>query len=197
MPNFSSAKMNLSTAKQRAVPNWHLKMMNDLDRNDAYLKALKLAISDNDLVLEIGTGSGLLAMMSANAGAKKVVTCEASKTIAGKAEEIISQNGYSNKITVINKKSTDLLVGKDLPNKADIIVSEILSSEFVGEGIQPTIVDANKRLLAKNGKMLPESGDIRIALLGDSEEIKEKIYVKDINGFDFSKFNSIVGNKFH
>ena len=66
----------------------------------------------------------------------------------------------------------------------------------MGEGIQPTIVDANKRLLAKNGKMLPESGDIRIALLGDSEEIKENIYVKDINGFDFSKFNSIVGNKF-
>ena len=196
MPNFCSAKMNLSTAKQRAVPNWHLKMMNDLDRNDAYLKALKLAISDNDLVLEIGTGSGLLAMMSADAGAKKVITCEASKTIAGKAEEIISQNGYSNKITVIDKKSTDLLVGKDLPNRADIIVSEILSSEFVGEGIQPTIVDANKRLLAKNGKMLPESGDIRIALLGDSKEIKENIYVKDINGFDFSKFNSIIGNKF-
>ena len=135
-------------------------------------------------------------MMSADAGAKKVITCEASKTIAVKAEEIISQNGYLNKIKVINKKSTDLLIGEDLPNKADIIVSEILSSEFVGEGIQSTIVDANKRLLAKNGKILPESGDIRIALIGDSKEIRENIYVKEVNGYDFSKFNSIVGNCF-
>ena len=171
-------------------------MMNDLTRNNAYLEALELAIDDNDLVLEIGTGSGLLAMMSFNAGAKEVITCEASKTLAATANEIISENGYENKIKVLHKKSTDLLVGEDLPNKADVIVSEILSSEFVGEGVQATIVDANKRLLAKNGKMLPESGDIRIALIGDSEEIREKIYLKEINGFDLSKFNSITGNKF-
>ena len=74
--------------------------------------------------------------------------------------------------------------------KSVLIISVILSSEFVGEGIQPTIVDANKRLLAKNGKILPESGDIRIALIGDSKEIRENIYVKEINGYDFSKFNS-------
>merc|ERR1711991_358637 len=106
--------------------------MNDLTRNNAYLEALELAIADNDLVLEIGTGSGLLAMMSFNAGAKEVISCEASKTLAATANEIISENGYENKIKVLHKKSTDLLVGEDLPNKSDVIVSEILSSEFVG-----------------------------------------------------------------
>ena len=195
-PDYAEAKMNLSAVKNLDVPAWHISMMNDLVRNNAYLEALKLAITDNDLVLEIGTGSGLLAMMSINAGAKAVVSCEVSKTMAAIAKEIISENGYVNKIKVLNKKSTDLLVGEDLSNKADVIVSEILSSEFVGEGVLATIVDANKRLLAKNGKMLPESGDIRIALIGDSEEIREKIYVQEINGFDYSKFNSVTGNKF-
>ena len=195
-PDYTQAEVNLNAAKNRAVPAWHISMMNDLDRNNAYLEALKLAITDNDLVLDIGTGSGLLAMMSVNAGAKEVITCEASKTIAATAKEIISENGYENKIKVLHKKSTDLFVGEDLPKKADIIVSEILSSEFVGEGVQATIIDANKRLIAKNGKMLPESGDIRIALIGDSEEIREQIYVQEVNGFDFSKFNSIAGNKF-
>ena len=61
-----------------------------------------------------------------------------------------------------------------------------MSSEFLGEGVQPTIVDANKRLLGKNGKMLPESGDIRIALIGDSREVRDNICVNEINGFDFS-----------
>jgi len=195
-PEYVSAKMNLSAAKNLAVPAWHISMMNDLTRNNAYLEALELAITDKDLVLEIGTGSGLLAMMSANAGAKEVITCEVSKTIAAKAEEIISENGYANKIKVINKKSTDLLVGEDLPEKADIIVSEILSSEFVGEGVQSSIVDANKRLLAKNGKMLPESGDIRVALIGENKEISENIFAQEINGFNFSRFNSIMANKF-
>ena len=195
-PDYAKAKMNLSVAKNLAIPAWHITMMNDLVRNNAYLDALKLAITNKDLVLEIGTGSGLLAMMSAKAGAKEVITCEASRTIATAAEEIIAENSYEKKIKVVNKKSTDLIIGEDLPNKADIIVSEILSSEFVGEGVQATIVDANKRLLKKNGKMLPESGAIKIALIGDNEEINEKVYVKEINGFDFSKFNSKTGQKF-
>ena len=170
-------------------------MMNDKIRNEAYLKAINLAVSKDDFVLEIGTGSGLLAMMAARSSSKQVVTCESSQTISEVAKKIISKNNLNNKITVINKKSTELLVGKDLPQKADVIISEVLSAEFVGEGVQATILDANKRLLKKNGKMLPESGDIRVALLGDDAEINTKIAVGNICGFDLSKFNSILGAK--
>ena len=74
-------------------------------------------------------------------------TCETSRTIAEAAKEIIDINGYREKISVLNKKSTDLIVGIDLPRRADLIVSEIFSSEFVGEGVRTTILDANKRLL--------------------------------------------------
>jgi tetratricopeptide (TPR) repeat protein len=195
-PDNAGAKMNLDSATKRAVPAWHLSMMKDKTRNKAYLDALKLAIDENDCVLEIGTGSGLLSMMAAEIGAKNIVTCESSKTIATVAKEIIHKNGFGREISVINKKSTELIVGKDLPRKADLVISEILSAEFVGEGVRSTILDANKRLLNDNGKMIPESGDIRIALLGSSAEIRDKVSVGNVNGFDLSSFNSISGRKF-
>ena len=172
-------------------------MMNDYDRNKAYLEAIKLATNQNKYVLEIGTGSGLLSMMAVDSGAKKVITCETSTPIASIAKKIILKNGYDAKIKVINKNSRELNVGNELTEKADLIISEILSSEFVGEGIQNTILDAKNRLLKENGKMIPESGEIRVALLEENEEIETKCFARMSNGYDLSEFNKIKGNKFN
>jgi type II protein arginine methyltransferase len=172
-------------------------MMNDEVRNKAYSDALKLAVGDGDVVLDIGTGSGLLSLMAAASGAEQVITCETSRTIAEVAKEIININGYREKISVLNKKSTDLIVGVDLPQRADLIISEIFSSEFVGEGVRTTILDANKRLLKKGGRMIPQSGKIRIALIDNSPEIFNNTSVASVHGFDLSKFNSISQNRFN
>ena len=195
-PDSLEARMNLNSVASSAVPAWHFSMMNDEVRNKAYSDALKLAVGDGDLVLDIGTGSGLLSLMAAVSGAEKVITCETSRTIAEAAKEIIDINGYGGKITVLNKKSTDLKVGVDLPQRADLIISEVFSSEFVGEGVRTTISDANKRLLKKGGRMIPQSGKIRIALIDNSPEIFSNTSVASVHGFDLSKFNSISQSKF-
>ena len=198
-PNYVEARINLDASTSRHVFPWHLRMMNDKFRNAKYLEAIKLAIEDVDddsLILDIGTGSGLLSMMAAANGAGKVIACEISNIIADTAKKIIHKNGYKEKITVINKKSTELKIGEDLPRKADLIISEILSAEFVGEGVRTSVFDANKRLLKKNGKMIPESGTIKISLLGNDKEIFDTISVANVSGFDLSEFNSISQSKF-
>ncbi|MBW3042742.1 tetratricopeptide repeat protein, partial [Prochlorococcus marinus] len=196
-PNFVDAKINLDLITRQKVPQWHIPMMNDNERNNAYLIAIKSAIKENDYVLEIGTGSGLLSMMSIDAGAKKVTTCEASETIAETAKKIIKKNGYSDSIEVINKKSTELNIHTDLEKKADLIISEILSSEFVGEGVQISLSDANRRLIKENGRMIPEAGEIKIALLESSPEIDKELFVQKVNGYDLSEFNNIMGSKYN
>ena len=74
--------------------------MNDHQRNNAYLQAIKRAIQNNEFVLEIGTGSGILSMMAVDAGAEKVISCETSEPIAKAAKEILFNNGF--KIIVFN-----------------------------------------------------------------------------------------------
>ena len=197
-PDYTEARINRDDLVKNFVPSWHLSMMNDKYRNSKYLEAIKLAmtdIEDSSLVLDIGTGSGLLSMMAAANGGREIIACEISKPIAEIAKKIIYKNGYQEKIKVIKKKSTELKVGEDLPRKADLIISEILSAEFVGEGVRTSILDANKRLLKKNGIMIPQSGTIKISLLGNDDKILDAISATSSNGFDLSEFNLISQRK--
>jgi type II protein arginine methyltransferase len=141
-----------------ATNAWHFMMMNDHKRNRAYERALQRSIKPGMLVLDIGSGSGLLAMLAIKAGAAHVITCEAKPLLALLARRIIQQNGMASKITVLNKLSTQLQVGegRDLPRKVDLVVSEILESEIIGEGMLPTMRDAIARLANPGAVIIPE-----------------------------------------
>lgn len=56
----------------------YVDMLNDHERNEFYRKSIQELLKNlpNASVLDIGTGSGLLAMMAAQSGAKSVVACE-------------------------------------------------------------------------------------------------------------------------
>jgi predicted RNA methylase len=108
-------------------------MMNDHNRNAFYRDALKAAVKPTDMVLEIGTGSGLLAMLSARAGADHVYAIEANKNLADLAAHIMGENGMADNITIINKLSTHVEAEIDLPKKANVLVSEILGTLLLGE----------------------------------------------------------------
>ena len=83
-----------------------------------------------------------------------------------------------------------------MPERADLILSEVLSAELVGEGVRTTVFDATKRLLKPGGKIIPQSGKIKVALIGNSFEVSHATMVDQIHGFDLSKFNLISQKKF-
>ena len=43
--------------------------------------------------------------------------------------------------------------------------------------------------------MIPEAGEIKVALLESSPEIEKELYVEKANGYDLSDFNNIMGKK--
>ncbi len=184
----------MSKSLSRAVPRWHVPMMNDTPRNEAYKAALQAALSPDDHLLEIGTGSGLLSMMAARLGVGRVTTCEAVPLIADTARAIVADNGLDDVVTVIGKMSTDLAVGEDIDRPADVLVSEVLSSEFISEGVLSSIEDAKQRLLRPGAAIIPRAGSMMIGLLGGSD-IADNIRVGSVDGFDLSRFNSITSRK--
>jgi Tfp pilus assembly protein PilF len=193
-PTNIAAQQGAYLALSRTVPEWHVPMMNEQNRNQAYFDALKAVINPQSNVFEIGTGSGLLAMMAAKLGAKQVTTCETVQLIAETAQQIIKDNHFENTINVIAKKSTDIKIGADFEAKADILVSEIFSSELLGEHVLPSLEDAKKRLLKPQGKVIPAAGSIMIGLF-TGDDIKRNLLVEDAFGFNLQGFNKIVSNK--
>jgi type II protein arginine methyltransferase len=179
------------TMAAQVVPQWHFSMMNDSARNAAYAEALRRAVTPDRVVLEIGTGAGLLAMLAAQAGAKHVYTCEANPIIAEAAADVVRRNRLSDRITVIPRMSTDVVVGRDLPEPADLLVSEVLSSHLLSEDVLPTIEDAKARLVKPAGTLVPRRVTLRGALVG-GDGVAHIAHVGTVMGFDLSRFNDFM-----
>lgn len=172
-----------------AVPVWHFGLLRDAIRNDSYEAAIRRAVTPGCTVLEIGTGSGILAMMAARAGAR-VVTCEANPSVAAAARAVIAANGLDDRIEVVGKHSTLLDPATDLPGPADILVSEIVSNDLLSEGILPAHGDVVARLLKPGAAVIPARGRIRVALAHDRQWSEARIGA--VSGFDLSAFNRVA-----
>ncbi|PSJ42093.1 50S ribosomal protein L11 methyltransferase [Allosphingosinicella deserti] len=177
-----------------SVPFWHIPMMNDVPRNDAFEDAIKAAIEvagPAARVLDIGAGSGLLSLMAARAGARQVVACEMEPMIAEMAQQIVASNGYADRITVHARPSTELAVGAELDAPADILVSEILSSDLLTEKVLDTFEDAHRRLLAPDAIVIPRAASAMGCLVA-SDNLADYAFVGDVSGFDLSAFTAFA-----
>lgn len=193
-PDNLTAKLGAEWLLSQMVPLWHVPMMNEEERNRAYFQGLEAVVTPETTVFEVGTGSGLLAMMAARLGAKKVVTCEAVGLVADTARKIVERNQLQDKVTVLAKPSYAVQVPADLAGPADILVHEIFSSELLGEHVLPALEDAKARLLKPGGTILPGVASIMVALVG-GDGLGSELHVDKAFGFDLSPFNAIHPKK--
>ncbi|WP_165602637.1 50S ribosomal protein L11 methyltransferase [Candidatus Terasakiella magnetica] len=175
----------------QCLPGWHLPMLADQERNDLYEKAINATVRTGDIALDIGTGSGLLAMMAVRAGAAHVYACESEPFVAELARQIVEKNGLSDKITVINKRSNDLVVGEDLPQKVDIVLTEIFDRALVGEGILPTLNHAWKNLLNDGARIIPQGATLYGVVI-ECPHLQRFHHLETVNGFDLSEMNVLA-----
>jgi protein arginine N-methyltransferase 7 len=190
MPGDSEIHNLTADAFAGDLPSWHFAIVRDEARNAPYRSAIERAVGPDTRVLDIGAGTGLLSMMAARAGAGEVVCCEMNPAVAEAASEIVALNGYSDRIRVVAKRSTDLHPDVDMGGAADLVVSEIVSNDLLREGVLPAMEDAVARLLKPGGRVIPESAAIRVALAYWGGLADQRL--GQIDGFDMSPFNKLA-----
>lgn len=135
----------------------HVAMLNDRMRTSSFLAGIAETVNSGDVVLDIGTGTGVLALAAARAGAKHVYAVEAS-AVGDVAEAIFEANGMADRITLLRGWSTRI----SLPERADVLVSEIIGNEPLGENVLEVTRDARRRLLKPGARMVPS----KVRILG-------------------------------
>jgi tetratricopeptide (TPR) repeat protein len=190
-PDSQLYQRNYRSLLARIIPPWHFSMLADHERNAAFRRAIERHCAGAELVLEIGTGSGLLAMMAARAGAGKVVTCEEIPALADNASRICAANGFDGRISVYATRSNNLRVGRELPARAQVLLAEILSSEILAEGAMDAMADAKARLLQDNAVIIPRAVTVCAALVA-SPALQQLTSVQTVEGFDLSLFNEFA-----
>src|SRR6186713_2546260 len=137
-------------------------MIRDEVRTRSYVEALRRTVRPDSVVVDIGTGPGILAMTACRFGARRVYAIEPDDVIE-LAREIAADNGFGERIEFIQAISTEV----ELPERADVVVAEI-------HGVLPlfgrslaTLIDARERFLAPSGAMVPFRETVHAAVIGN------------------------------
>jgi type II protein arginine methyltransferase len=163
-------------------------MLNDRNRNRAFADAIGTLPLAGATILDIGAGSGLLSILAVRAGAQQVYACEGIPIVAHTASQIIALHQLGELIRIIPKYSFNLEIGSDLPQRADVLITETVDCGLVGEGLLSIVRHAKKELLREHAKIVPMRASLYAALL-ESEDIHALNYATDAAGVDVSLFN--------
>jgi histone-arginine methyltransferase CARM1 len=147
-------------------------MMQDTVRTGTYQNAFLTHNIDfrDKVVLDVGTGSGILAFFAVQAGARLVYAAEASG-MAKHAATLVKENGLEGRIIVVNKVVEEM----ELPEKVDIIISEPIGFLLVHERMLETYIVARDKWLKPGGLMFPNAGEIAMCPFTDEALYNEQL----------------------
>ena len=133
-------------------------MIADDVRRGAYARALHAVLRPDSVVLDIGTGTGLFALLACRFGARHVYAVEPGEAIA-LARELARANGCEDRITFIQRRSERVT----LPEPVDVVVADIRGVLPLYQRSVAVVLDARRRLLAPGGTLIPRRDRLMVA----------------------------------
>jgi SAM-dependent methyltransferase len=171
MPHLPGSLAWQGVASHSTVLDYHLGMLHDVARMDAFRRAINETVQPGDVVLDIGCGSGVLSFMACEAGAERVYAIEGGPVI-DVARELAVDNGFDDRIEFLGGWSMEL----GIPEPADVLISETIGNAGFNEGIIAWTFDARQRLLRPGAALIPQRLRLWVAA---AETFDEHVLVSD------------------
>lgn len=168
---------------------FHRSLLEDSSRTNAFKEAINKSVKKNDVVVDLGAGTGILTFFAQKAGAKKIYSIE-SQNIIEIAKQIAKKNNIQNNI--LFKKGSSFFI--DLPEKVDVIVSECFGWFLFGGSMIAALIDARNRFLKKGGILIPNAISIYLVPVVSSSHYKSINYWGSKYGIDFSPAQTYANN---
>jgi type I protein arginine methyltransferase len=135
-------------------------MIADRVRIEAYAEALRTTVKPGAVVMDIGTGPGIWAVLACHLGASRVIAVEPDSIIQV-AREVAISNHCGDRIEFVEKVSNRF----DLPVQVDLIVSDLRGVLPLAGHHIPSIVDARRRFLTPHGVLIPRRDRVWAAVV--------------------------------
>ena len=140
------------------VVDEHRQYLSDAVRLAAFRRAIARVVRPGDVVVDIGSGTGVLGMFACQAGARRVYSIEQTDLIE-LTRALAVANGFEERITFVRALSTQV----DLPERADVIVADQIGQFGFEAGLWEYFADARRRFLREGGALVPASVSLFVA----------------------------------
>jgi len=148
----------------------HRRMLADQVRVDAYARAIQRAVQPGMAVLDAGTGSGLLALLAARAGARVVYAVDNSDVLE-LAAATVTHLGLQDTVRIVRGDFARVA----LPEPVDLIVSETFGALALAEGSVPDLAACAARHLRPGGRVLPDGVSLHLAPVGSPDLLDQTL----------------------
>lgn len=136
----------------------HAHLLADLNRVDAFERAIREVVRPGDVVLDVGSGTGLLALFAARAGARRVHAVE-SQALARFIPAVAAANGLEDRVVVHHADMTTLAPVEPV----DVVIGEWLG-RFVIDDEMLSAVAATEAWLRPGGRSVPSQVRVMVGL---------------------------------
>src|SRR5271155_4523900 len=136
-------------------------------RFTAYSEAIQKAVRPDDIVVDLGCGPGIFALLACRAGAKRVYAIDAGEVIHF-ARQLAVANGFADRIEFLHGDSRQI----ELAERANVIVSDVRGALPLFADALPSIEDARERFLTPGGAQIPLRDTIYAAIVETPEFYK-------------------------
>jgi type I protein arginine methyltransferase len=168
---------------------FHHWLIADTGRTRAYRNAISQVVRKNDVVVDIGAGTGILSFFACLAGARKVYGIEKSNALQ-LARELCAHNGFER----IVEFRQDCSQSVQLPELVDVIISDTGASFGVQGGVLSALLDARQRFLKPGGRIVPHSLRLFVAPVELNDGRNLEIWENDRYGLDLSSVRRFAAN---
>lgn len=135
-------------------------MIADKARFGAYADAIQRAVRPGDVVVDLGCGPGIFALLACRAGAKRVYAIDAGEVIHF-ARQLAAANGFADRIEFFHSDSRQMQVAE----RANVLVSDVRGVLPLFGDALACIEDARERFLVKDGTQIPARDTVYAAIV--------------------------------
>jgi len=172
----------------------HEEMLKDEVRTITYRNSIyhNQHLFKDKVVMDVGSGTGILSMFAAKAGAKKVIAVEFSN-MALQSRQIIKDNKLDHIVEVVQAKLEDIQELPDGHEKVDIIISEWMGYCLFYESMLNTVLYARDKWLAADGLLFPDKAKLFVCAIEDRQYKDDKInWWDNVYGFNMSSIRNVA-----
>lgn len=170
--------------------DYHHSMLVDEVRTSSFLRAITEVVKPGDVVVDIGSGTGVLALFAVMAGASRVFAIE-SEPVIQIAGEIAARNGMSEVISFVAGSSLEV----EIPQRADVLITETIGNVGFDEGISTWVADARTRFLKQDASVVPGSVDTVASLVSVPRDFRAvERWSQQLHTLDFTPVTRIIRN---
>ena len=172
------------------VVSFHRMLLADPVRMRGYRAAIHEIVRPGDVVLDVGSGTGVLGLFACQGGAARVICVERTEIISI-AQQLAIANGYHDRMEFMRTDALEAQVGP-----VDVIVSELIGKSVIGQDMTGIVGHCRDRWLRPGGRMLPMAARLLVAPVEEGEfDRKIRLPQPAEFGLDFCAFVELSSNR--